>query len=121
MITCPTEYTALAVHCTLCSEVLCPSGSIPWQCFVLAALVAQAGKRLPAVQETWVQSLGREDPLEKETATTPVLVPGKSHGRRSLAGYSPWGRKEWDTTEQLHSLTLATSWGLIPCECLPFL
>ena len=33
---------------------------------------------------------------------TPVLLPGKSHGRRSLAGCSPWGRKESDTTERLH-------------------
>ena len=36
---------------------------------------------------------------------TPVLLPGESHGGRSLVGYSPWGRKELDTTEQLHSLT----------------
>ena len=33
---------------------------------------------------------------------TPVLLPGKSHGRRSLVGCSPWGRKESDTTEWLH-------------------
>ena len=33
---------------------------------------------------------------------TPVLLLGKSHGRRSLVGYSPWGRKESDTTERLH-------------------
>ena len=33
---------------------------------------------------------------------TPVLLPGKSHGRRSLVGCSPWGCKEWDTTERLH-------------------
>ena len=33
---------------------------------------------------------------------TPVLLPGKSHGLRSLVGYSPWGRKELDTTEWLH-------------------
>ena len=33
---------------------------------------------------------------------TPVLLPGKSHGRRSLEGCSPWGRKELDTTERLH-------------------
>jgi len=33
---------------------------------------------------------------------TPVLLPGKSHGRRSLVGCSPWGHKELDTTEQLH-------------------
>ena len=35
-------------------------------------------------------------------APTPVLLPGKSHGRRSLVGCSPWGREESDTTEQLH-------------------
>ena len=52
--------------------------------------------------ETWVQSLGREDLLEKETATCSVFLPGKSHGRRSLVGHSSWGRKESDTTEQLH-------------------
>ena len=34
--------------------------------------------------------------------STPVLLPGKSHGQRSLVGYSLWGRKESDTTEQLH-------------------
>ena len=34
--------------------------------------------------------------------STPALLPGKSHGRRSLIGYSPWGRKESDTTERLH-------------------
>ena len=33
---------------------------------------------------------------------TPVLLPGKSHGQRSLVGCSPWGRQESDTTEQLH-------------------
>ena len=39
---------------------------------------------------------------------TAVFLPGKSHGWRSLAGYSPWGRKEWDTTEQLHFHTYTT-------------
>ena len=33
---------------------------------------------------------------------TPVLLPGKSHGQRSLVGCSPWGREESDTTERLH-------------------
>ena len=49
-------------------------------------------KNLPAVQETqepWVRSLGWEDPLGKEKQPTPVFLPGKSHGQRSLAGYSP--------------------------------
>ena len=38
----------------------------------------------------------------KQWHPTPVLLPGKSHGQRSLVGFSPWGRKEWDTTERLH-------------------
>ena len=39
---------------------------------------------------------------EKAMAPTPVLLPGKSHGQRSLVGCSPWGRSESDTTERLH-------------------
>ena len=56
-------------------------------------------KNLPAMQETCVQSLDREDPLEKGIATLPVFLPGESNGQRSLAGYSPWGCKESDTPE----------------------
>ena len=62
-------------------------------------------KCLPVMQETWVQSLGQEDPLEKEMATHSVLLPGKFHEWRSLVGYAPWGCKESDTTEQLHWFT----------------
>ena len=68
-----------------------------------ASLVAQSVKNLPAVQETWVQTLGWEDPLEKEMAIHSSILPGKSHGQRSLEGYSPWGHKESDT-ERLHNL-----------------
>ena len=69
----------------------------------MASLVAQMVKCLPTMQETQVQSLGREDLLEKEMAThSSTLLPGKFHGRRSLAGYSPRGRKESHTTGQLH-------------------
>ena len=46
-------------------------------------------------------SLGREDPLTREWLPTPVFLPGECHGQRSLAGYSPRGLKESDTTEQL--------------------
>ena len=67
-----------------------------------ASLVAQRLKRLLAMWETQVQSLGREDPLEKEMAAHSSILPGESHGWRSLVGYSPWGRKESDTTERLH-------------------
>ena len=58
-------------------------------------------KNLPAMQETRLQSLGGEDPLEKgmEWQPTPVFLPGEFHGQRSLSGYSPWGHKELDMTE----------------------
>ena len=57
---------------------------------------------LPVTWETWVQSMSREDPLEKEMQPTPVLLPRKSHEQRSLVAYGPWDRKESDTTERLH-------------------
>ena len=60
--------------------------------------MAQMVKNLPVMQETWVQFLGRKDPLEKEMATTAVFLPGKSHRQRSLAGYSLWGWKESNVT-----------------------
>ena len=63
--------------------------------------MAQTIKRLPAMQETRVRFLGGEDPLEKKWQSTPALLPGKSHGWKSLIGYNPWGRKEPDTTERL--------------------
>ena len=45
------------------------------------------------MQEMQVPSLGREEPLEEEQQPTPVFLPGKSQGQRSLAGYSPRGHK----------------------------
>ena len=42
------------------------------------------------MQETWVRSLGREDPLEKGVAIQCSILPGESHGQRNLAGYSSW-------------------------------
>ena len=49
----------------------------------------------------WVQSLGLEGPLEKEMKPTPIFLPEKSHGQRSLVGCSPRGCKELDMTKQL--------------------
>ena len=60
--------------------------------------------RLP-MREIRVQSLGWEDPPEEEMATHSSVLPW-----RSLAGYSPWGRKEADTAEQLSTHTC-------PCKC----
>ena len=63
------------------------------------SLVAQLVKNLPVMRETWVQSLGWEDPLEKGRLPLPVFWPRELHGL-----YNPWGRKESDTTEQLSLL-----------------
>ena len=68
---------------------------------VWAFLVARTVENLPTVQETWVQSLGRKDPLETEMATHFSILPGGFHGWKNLTVYSPWGRKESDTTERL--------------------
>ena len=56
-------------------------------------------KCLPGIQETRVQSLGREDPLEKEMATHSSILSWKIYGQSNLAGYSPWSHKELDMTE----------------------
>ena len=58
-------------------------------------------KNLPAVQETWVGSLGWEDPLEEGIVTTPAFFPGEPHGQQSLAGYSAQGHTDLDTTEAI--------------------
>ena len=60
-------------------------------------------KNMPVMQETWVQSLGQEDPLEKGMAThsNTLSVLENSMDKRSLVGPSPWDHKELDTTEQL--------------------
>ena len=59
-------------------------------------------KRLPAMWEThpWVGKI----PWRRNSQSTLVLLPEKSHGQRSLVGYSPWGCKESDMTERLLSL-----------------
>ena len=56
--------------------------------------VAQMVKNLPAMQETQVQSLGWEDPLEKGMTIHSSILPGEVHGQRRLTGYSPQGCQE---------------------------
>ena len=54
-----------------------------------ASLATRTVKNLPAVWETWIRSLGQQDPLEKGMAIQSSILPGESHGQRSLTGYSP--------------------------------
>ena len=66
------------------------------------------------MQETQVQSLGWEDTLEKEIATQSGILPGKSHGQRNLAGYSPWGHKDSDVTWKLNSNSILYCLSMVP-------
>ena len=61
--------------------------------------MAQRLKRLPAMRETWVQSLGREDPLEMEMATHSSILAWRIPWMEELGGLQSAGRKELDTTE----------------------
>ena len=72
----------------------------PYNLSYAFSLVAQMVKNLPAMQETWVWSLGQEIPWRRKWLPTPIFLPGESHGQRNLVGYSPWGHKELDVTEQ---------------------
>ena len=64
-----------------------------------------AVKNPPGVQESQIQSLGREDPLEKGMDTHSSILAWRIPGQKSLVGYSPWGCKESDKTDQLANQT----------------
>ena len=64
--------------------------------------MAQRLKRLPAMWETWVRSLGQEDPLEKEMATHSSILAWRIPWTEELGGLQSTGSKESDMTEQLH-------------------
>ena len=59
----------------------------------MTSLVAQAAKKLPTMQETWVRSLGREDPLEKGKAIHSSILAWRITWTEEPAGYSLWGRR----------------------------
>ena len=64
--------------------------------------MVQRLKRLPAMWETWVRSLGQEDPLEKEMATHSSILAWRMPWTEKLGGLQSTGCKESDTTERLH-------------------
>ena len=66
-----------------------------------ASLVAQTLKSMPVMQETQLQSLDQEDPLEKSIVTHSSILARRIPWTEEPVGYSPWGHKESDTTEQL--------------------
>ena len=70
-------------------------------------------KNPPALWETWVRSLGWEDPLEETMATHSSILVWRIPWTEEPGGYSPWGRKESDTTEQLHFHFLSLGLGIM--------
>ena len=85
---------------TLCDPMDCslPGSSVHgiFQARVLEWVAIAFSRRLRF--NPWVGKI----PRRRKWQPTPVFLPGKSQGQRSLAGYSQWGHKESDTTEQLH-------------------
>ena len=76
-------------------------------------------KRLSAMWETWVRSLGWEDSLEKEMATHSSTVALKIPWTEELgAGYYPWGHKESGTTEHFHFHFQFVKKSVSPLNCL---
>ena len=80
-------------------------------------------KNLPAMRKPWFNPWVRKIPCRREWLPTPVFWPGKYHEQRSLVGYSPWGCKESDTTEQL-TLKFRVLFHIVKAlkitECLEF-
>ena len=58
-----------------------------------------------AMQETRVDPWVGKIPSRRAWQPTPVFLPGKSHGQKNLAGYSPWGHKELDIAEEANTFT----------------
>ena len=83
-------------------------------CLKRASLVAQMVKDPPATQETWVQSPGWEDPLEKGMATHTSILPAESHGQRCLGGLQPMELQrvehDWATSKKKKHLQGKTVW-----------
>ena len=81
------------------------------------SLLVQLVKNPPIIQDTWVRSLGREDPLEEEMANHSSILSGESHGQRSLVVYNPCGHKESDMSGQ-RTLSLFQYWHISSLPCL---
>ena len=75
-------------------------------------------KNPPAMQETWVQSLGREDLWSRAQQPIPEFLTGESHGQRNLAGYRPWGHKESNMTAHTASTVNSEKPQISVAQCV---
>ena len=82
---------------------------------LVVSLMAHAIKKLSAMYtgsptfDPWFRKI----PWRRAWQPTPLFLPGEFHGQKSLAGCSPWGRKEWNTAEVTHTYIV-----LILCICI---
>ena len=83
--------------------------SLPYW-YIRTSLIAQTVKNMPTMQETWFNPQVGKIPWRRIWQPTLVFLPREAHGQRSLVGYSPWGCKQLDTTEQV---TLSQHQGYI--------
>ena len=102
-----TKVCKICNHPQLCWGQSTPSVNIHFA-FLRASLVAQMVKKLPAMWETWVWSLGREGPLEKGMATHSGILAWRIPWTEKPGGYCPWSHKELEMTEQLSLAFLRT-------------
>ena len=101
-----------ALHTEVCKLLgSSPNGTKPTGLLFTASQVALVVKESACNARDLGWSLDQEDPLEKETATTPVFLPGELHRQRRLVSYSPWGHKESDMTEKLTLSLSNTNWA----------
>ena len=96
------QYSHVSVYFGELLEVFILTFFHPPKELVKTSLVAQMVKRLPTMRRPGFNPWVGKIPWRRKWQSTPGLLPGKSHGQRSLVGYSPCGRKESDTTERLH-------------------
>ena len=115
---CPLPSVTFSHHTSLSSElctwytllfILFPVLKAVFESHSKCSLVTHTVKNLPAIQETRVQSLVRKIPWRREWQPPPLFMPGEFQGQKSLAGYSPGGRQELDTIEQLTLFSFALS------------
>ena len=91
------ESSQISIPCKMQRSYL--TGILIDHTILLRLDVAQTVKSLSAVQETKFEPWVGKIPWRREWLSTPVFLPGEFFQQRSLAGYSPWGHKESDTTE----------------------
>ena len=98
------------------------SSTLAWKISWMEELGRLQSMGLLRVGHDWATELNWTDGIKqrRQWHPTPVLLPGKSHGRRSLVGCSPWGCKESDTTKRLHfhfSLSVIGEGNGNPLQC----